>query len=410
VKFEASPEFARSLDESDPLASFRDRFHLPTDRSGKPYVYLSGHSLGVMPKSAKTLVDAELEDWARLGVLGHEEARNPWIPYHELLAEGTASLVGAKACEVVVMNSLTVNLHLMMVSFYRPTSKRYKIVIEKDAFPSDRYAVASQLAFHGFDPKGGLIQHSFEREAFDQLLEEEGDSISLILLGGLNYYTGQFFPLKEITEKAHRRSCLVGFDLAHAIGNVPLSVHDSEADFAVWCSYKYLNSGPGAPGGCFVHERHHKNGALPRFSGWWGNDKESRFEMREQFQPIPTAEGWQLSNPSIFALAPLRASTEIFQEAGMKMLREKSLRLTAYLEFLIGEADLGDVKILTPKEPESRGAMLCLYAEKNGRQLFQKLQKRGVICDWREPHVIRVAPVPLYNEFSDVYRFYEAIR
>ena len=410
--FRVGEEFAAEMDEQDPLAPFRERFFIPKNKNGEECTYLCGHSLGLQPKSARSYIEQELLDWATLGVEGHFHAKNPWMPYHKLLAEQTAALVGADPAEVVVMNSLTVNLHLMMASFYRPTTQRHKILIEGQAFPSDQYAVKSQILFHGFEPATSFIEliprngeSCMRDEDILSLIEREGDSIALILLGGVNYATGQLFDMAEITRAGHRKGCVVAFDLAHAIGNVPLKLHEWGPDFAVWCSYKYLNGGPGCVGGCFVHERHAREWDAPRYAGWWGHDQDSRFQMGPEFQPMPGAEGWQLSNPPIMALAPLRASLEIFSEAGMDRLREKSKSLTGYLEFLLAQNASSKFSIATPKEEGRRGAQLSIRLSKQGRACCERLIHEGTIGDWREPDTLRIAPVPLYNSYQDVYRF-----
>jgi kynureninase len=412
MAYQIGPEFAAAMDARDPLARFRERFHFPKARSGTECIYLCGHSLGLQPKTATAYLEQELRDWAHLGVEGHFHARNPWMPYHRLLTDQTAALVGAKPTEVVVMNSLTVNLHLMMTSFYRPTAQRHKILIEGAAFPSDQYAVKSQIKFHGFDPATSLLEltprggeFSMRDEDIQSLIEREGDSIAMILLGGVNYVTGQAFDFGGITQAGHRKGCVVGFDLAHAAGNIPLHLHDWGPDFAVWCSYKYLNGGPGCVGGCFVHERHAHAFDLPRFAGWWGHNEASRFQMGPEFHPMEGAEGWQLSNPPILALAPLRASMEIFSEAGIENLRVKSASLTGYLEFLLARQSSERFAIITPSEPERRGAQLSIRLSHAGRELCDRLAAEGVIGDWREPDIFRVAPVPLYNSYNDVYRF-----
>jgi kynureninase len=380
-------------------------------------VYLCGHSLGLQPNTAGSYIEQELKEWARLGVEGHFQASNPWMPYHRLLTEQTAALVGARPIEVVVMNSLTVNLHLMMVSFYRPTSARHKIVVERGAFPSDQYAVKSQIRFHGFDPASSLIELSplpgescLRDEEIESLIEQSGDEIALILLGGVNYATGQAFDLAGITRAGHARGCVVGFDLAHAVGNLQLRLHDWDPDFAVWCSYKYLNGGPGCVAGCFVHERHARSLDLPRFAGWWGHDEHSRFAMGPDFQPMSGAEGWQLSNPSIISMAVLRSSMEIFYEAGIERLRDKSVTLTGYLEFLLNNFSMdqnraANFSIVTPQEKERRGAQLSIRIPQQGRTLCERLTQEGIIGDWREPDTFRVAPVPLYNSYRDVFQF-----
>lgn len=412
--FQVGAGFAAAMDAQDPLAHFRERFCFPKTKIGEECIYLCGHSLGLQPKAAKSYLDQELEDWARLGVEGHFHARNPWMPYHRLLTDQTAALVGAEPSEVVVMNSLTVNLHLMMVSLYRPTAERHKIVIEGGAFPSDQYAVQSQIRFHGLNPATSLIELTprdgefcLRDEDIESLIEREGESIALILLGGVNYVTGQAFDIPGITKAGHRRGCIVGFDLAHTAGNLPLKLHDWGPDFAVWCSYKYLNGGPGCVGGCFVHGRHARAWELPRFAGWWGHEEKIRFQMGSEFHPMPGADGWQLSNPPIMALAPLRAATEIFAEVGIERLRKKSVSLTSYMEFLLRKADSNEFAIITPSEPNRRGAQLSIRVAHNGRRLCDRLAARGVIGDWREPDTFRVAAVPLYSSFRDVYRFVE---
>jgi kynureninase len=413
-EFRAGSEFAVALNQRDSLSSFRQRFFFPKTTAGADCIYLCGHSLGLQPKSARIYIEQELEDWARLAVEGHLDARHPWLTYHRLLTEQTAALVGAKPVEVVAMNSLTVNLHLMMVSFYRPTETRHKILVERGAFPSDQYAVKSQFRFHGYDPKSSLLELAprpgelcMRDEDVATLIDREGHSIALILLGGVNYATGQAFDMEAITKAGHKKGCIVGFDLAHATGNLPLRLHDWGPDFAVWCSYKYLNAGPGAPAGCFVHERHARAWDLPRFAGWWGHNEASRFEMPPDFRPMSGAEGWQVSNPPILALAPLRASMEIFGEAGMDKLRAKSIDLTGYMEFLLSQNESPNFSIITPSEARRRGAQLSLRIRRGGRQLCNKLAAAGVIGDWREPDTFRVAPVPLYNSYLDVYRFAE---
>lgn len=410
--FQASEEFAAAMDARDPLAHFRDRFCQPKTKNGEDCIYLCGHSLGLQPKSAGEFIARELRDWAQLGVEGHFHADNPWMPYHRLLTQLTATLVGANPAEVVVMNSLTVNLHLMMASFYRPSRARHKILVERGAFPSDQYAVKSQIEFHGFDPASSLLEltprageFSMRDEDIESLIDSEGDSIALILLGGVNYATGQAFDMEGITKAGQRKGCTVGFDLAHAAGNIPLRLHDWGPDFAVWCSYKYLNGGPGCVGGCFVHERHAHSPELPRFAGWWGHDEKTRFQMGPEFQAMAGAEGWQLSNPPILALAPLRASMEIFAAAGLEQLRAKSVSLTGYMEFLLDQHASSKFSIITPREDERRGAQLSIRMPSDGRRLCDRLAEQGVIGDWREPDTFRVAAVPLYNSYQDVYRF-----
>jgi len=410
-KFQSGEDFAIAMDERDPLREFRERFFLPSI-PGRECIYLCGHSLGLQSKTAAASIEQELNEWARLGVEGHFHAKNPWMPYHRLLTEQTAELVGANPNEVVVMNSLTVNLHLMMVSFYRPTRERHKIVVEGGAFPSDQYAVQSQIRFHRFDPATSLIELTprageacLRDEDIDSLIEREGDAIALIMLGGVNYSTGQAYDMARIAELGRARGCVVGFDLAHAAGNLELKLHEWGPDFAVWCSYKYLNGGPGCVAGCFVHERHGREWDLPRFAGWWGHDEQSRFEMGPDFRAMPGADGWQLSNPSIVSLAVLRASMAIFHEAGMERLRAKSVSLTGYLEFLLNQKASPAFSIITPHEEDRRGAQLSLRISQNGRALCKRLAQEGVVGDWREPDVFRVAPVPLYNSYHNVFRF-----
>ena len=442
IAIEEHSDYARSADATDPLAHFRQRFYMPRDVDGNEVIYFTGNSLGLMPKTARGYVEQELKDWETLGVEAHVKAKTPWLPYHEFLTEQMAAIIGAKPVETVVMNSLTVNLHVLMVSFYRPTRERYKIVIEKGAFPSDQYAVKSQLRFHGIssppyeggvaDALGGrggsLIQPPATEGGTDSLIElspregdstlrtadiidvirREGNSIALVLLGGVNYLTGQAFDMQAITAAGHKIGAVVGFDLAHAAGNIELKMHDWDVDFAAWCSYKYLNGGPGAVGGAFIHERHAKSFDLPRFAGWWGHDKATRFQMGPEFHPIAGAEGWQISNPPILQMAALRASLEIFEEAGMAALTEKSRKLTGYLESLITEIGDDRISIITPRDPDQRGCQLSIRVSDRG--LHEQIVARGVFADWREPDVIRVAPAPLYNSFADVYRFAEILR
>ncbi len=412
AQFETSASFAAEMDARDPLAHFRERFHIPRAPDGSESVYLCGHSLGLQPTRVREYIEQELHDWETLAVEAHFRGRNPWLAYHRFLTEKMAGIVGAQPIEVVMMNSLTVNLHLMMISFYRPTPQRHKIVMEAEAFPSDRYAIASQLRFHGFDPARSVIklqprpsESTIRQEDIEGLLEREGNSIAVVMLGGVNYATGQAFDMPAITCAGHAQGCIVGFDLAHAAGNLPVRLHDWDADFAVWCTYKYLNGGPGCVGGSFVHERHARNWELPRFAGWWGHDEQTRFRMGPDFHPMPGAEGWQLSNPSILSMAPLRASLEIFAEAGMDRLRKKSVSLTGYLEFLLDQSASKSFSILTPREPGRRGAQLSLRVLQNGRSVCERLNAEGILCDWREPDILRIAPVPLYNTYSDVHRF-----
>jgi kynureninase len=411
VRFEASEEFARRMDAEDALRHFRDEFLFPV-HEGEPAIYLVGNSLGLQPRKTKAYVLEALEDWEKLGVEGHFRGSHPWMPYHELLTEQTARLVGAHPIEVVVMNTLSVNLHLMLVSFYRPTRERPKILMEAGAFPSDQYAVASQVRFHGYDPEKDILrlaprpgEETLRPEDILETIERHGREIALVMLGNVNYLTGQAFDMAAITRAAHQQGCRVGFDLAHGAGNLQLSLHDDGPDFAVWCSYKYLNGGPGTLGGVFVHERHARDKTLPRFSGWWGHDKQTRFQMGPDFEPIPGAEGWMLSNPPILQLAALRASMELFDRATMPALRRKSDRLTGYLEFLLDRLPPGFVRITTPRDLKQRGAQLSLRFTKEPRRLLEKLNAAGIHCDFRAPDIIRAAPAPLYNSFQDVYRF-----
>ncbi|MBD8872969.1 kynureninase [Rhodanobacter sp. DHB23] len=416
--YQASAEWAQAADAADPLRAFRDEFLIPP-HDGRDSAYFCGNSLGLQPRAVRAALAAELDDWAQLAVEGHFKGRLPWMDYHEFVRDHLAEVVGALPSEVVAMNTLGVNLHLMMVSFYRPTAERPAILMEAGAFPTDRYALESQVRFHGFDPATALIEleadepnGTLSMAAIERALAEYGPRIALVMLPGVQYRTGQAFDLKAITELGHRHGCVVGFDLAHAVGNLPIRLHDSGADFAIWCSYKYMNAGPGAVGGAFVHERH-AHAALPRFAGWWGHDKTTRFRMGPEFVPTPGADGWQLSNPPILALAPLRTSLEIFHRAGMARLREKSLKLTGYLEWLVN-TQLADVlDVLTPADPARRGAQLSLRVHggrERGRALFEHLMEHGVTGDWREPDVIRISPAPLYNRFADCLTFAETVR
>ena len=412
MHYENTLAFAQNLDQQDTLRQFRDHFLFPRHQ-GRPVLYFCGNSLGLQPKNVRPALLAELDQWETHGVEGHFQGELPWMHYHKFLTPQTARLVGALPHEVVVMNTLTVNLHLMMVSFYRPTQERYKIVMEAGAFPSDQYAVESQVRWHGFDPADAIVEIE-PRAGADTLrtpdiietIEREGDKVALVLFGGVNYYTGQFYDLPAIAAAAHRVGACAGFDLAHAAGNLPLHLHDWDADFAVWCSYKYLNSGPGGPSGAFVHERHGNNPALPRFAGWWGHDEKERFKMRKGFKPMRGAEGWQLSNAQIFSFAAHKASLDIFDAAGMEALREKSLHLTGYMEYILDEVNRvkNRFRIITPRDPAARGCQLSAFTDKRGKALYDYLSENGVVADWREPNVIRFAPVPLYNSFEDVWR------
>jgi kynureninase len=413
MNFENSATFARAMDRDDPLRSYRDHFNFPATRGGLAAIYLCGNSLGLQPKLAARYVQEELEEWSRLGVLGHTDATRPWLPYHRFATAGLARLTGAREDEVVAMNTLTVNLHLMMTSFYRPDASRYRILIESTAFPSDRFAAMSQLQLHGHDAETDLLEWRPRNGETDLLLEDlqelldvHGDSIALLLLPGVQYYNGQVLDMQAICHMARDAGCKLGLDLAHAIGNVPLSLHDWGPDFAAWCTYKYLNSGPGAIGGAFVHERHLGANGPGQMLGWWSHEESTRFRMAPTFTPADGAERWQLSNPPILSLAPVLASLQIFDEVGMARLREKSVQLTGYLDYLLAERFPGRVASITPAD--ARGCQLSLTvvdAGHNARTVFEKLEAQNVIADWRDPNVIRVAPVPLYNSFEDVFEF-----
>lgn len=420
MKFKNSADFARQADAEDALSQFRDQFYFP-QHNGKNVLYFTGNSLGLQPKTAREAIQTELDDWAKYGVEGHFEARNPWYAYHEMFAEPTARLVGAHPNEVVLMNGLTTNLHLLMVSFFRPLGKRTKILCEAKAFPSDRYALDSQLIHHGLNPEEHLIalesrdgEYTLRTEDVVAAIERAGDTLALIMIGGVNYYTGQYFDIPTITAAAHKVGALAGWDLAHGAGNVPVKLHDWNVDFAAWCTYKYLNSGPGSISGVFVHQKHGLNPNVPRFAGWWGHDKQSRFEMKPGFHPIPGAEGWQLSNAPVFSMAVHKAALDIFDEVGMPALREKSEKLTAFLEFVIREigreSPHADFEIITPTDPAARGAQLSILMHGQGKPLYEQLMAEGVVVDWREPNVIRMAPAPLYNSFMDVYEFGQILK
>lgn len=412
---------AKQLDSEDALKHLRSDFLFPKQKNGIPYIYLCGNSLGLQPKNTKQYINEELEDWEKYGVEGHFEARHPWLPYHEFVTESLARIVGAKNSEVVAMNSLTVNLHILMTSFYRPTKQRYKIVIEGNAFPSDQYAVASQARWHaktvGFDATQAILE-VFPREGetyvrtddFMQLLEKNKSEVALVLLGGVNYLNGQLFDIGKLAQKTRDMGAFFGVDLAHAAGNVPLDLHGWGVDFASWCSYKYLNSGPGGISGIFVHEKHLGQKDIPRFEGWWGHDKNTRFKMGPVFSPMATAEAWQLSNPPIFQLAALRASLEIFDKATMPAIRKKSQKLTSYLCERLQTLPQGFVDIFTPQDPEQRGAQLSLKIKNGTKEMVASLRSDGVICDFREPNIIRVAPTALYNSFEDCYHFVEGLK
>lgn len=413
--WENTLEFAKKQDELDPLKDYRNQFHLPTFHKNK-VTYFTGNSLGLQPKATKSFINQELNDWAKWGVEGHFHAERPWMPYHEFITEKAAKIVGAQNNEVVVTHSLTTNLHLLMVSFYRPSNKRFKILCEKKAFPSDQYALQSQVKFHGFEPSDAIVEvgprdgeYTIREEDILSKIAELGDTLAMIMIGGVNYFTGQVFPMNKITKEGHKVGAKVGFDLAHGVGNIPLSLHDWGVDFAAWCGYKYLNSGPGGSSGLFIHEKHVKNKDLIRFAGWWGHDKNDRFLMPDKFNPMPSAEAWQLSNAPVLSLAAHLASLEIFDIVGMKALREKSLKLTGYQEFIINDINNRNehinLEIITPKDPDKRGCQLSIVAHGQGKALFEKLSDNGIVADWREPNVIRIAPVPLYNNFEDAYNF-----
>lgn len=417
MTFENSLTFAKKLDRLDPIAPFRKKFLIPAHK-GKPSVYFVGNSLGLQPRETKKYVNEELEDWATLAVEGHFEGRRPWLYYHKFSKKALAGLVGAKPIEVVAMNQLTVNLHLMMVSFYRPTKERFKIIIEAGAFSSDQYAVESQIKFHQLNPEVALVElkprpgeHTLRTDDIIQNIGDHSDQLALVLLAGVQYYTGQFFDIKKITEAGHRAGANVGFDLAHAIGNVPLQLHKDNVDFAVWCSYKYLNSGPGGIAGVFIHERHQESHNLQRLAGWWGHNEKERFQMKKGFKPMPGADGWQLSNVPVLAGASHLAALKLFEEVGMTSLRKKSLLLTGYLHFLLKQIDPHEkyYSVITPDDHNSRGCQLSILMKKNGKKIFNSLIKDGIFTDWREPDVIRAAPVPMYNSFEEVYKFSKAL-
>ncbi len=410
MTYQNSLDFAKQLDQKDPISYLRNEFHIPRDKDGKEWLYFTGNSLGLQPKITSKYIEQELDDWANFGVEGHFEAKNPWLSYHELLTDTMAKVVGAKPVEVVVMNTLTTNLHLLMVSFYQPSKTKYKIIIESDAFPSDRYAVQSQLSFHGFDPEEALIEWKpkegkelLELEDLKSILDSQGDEVALLLIGGVNYYTGQYLDIKKIAELGHAKKCMVGIDLAHGAGNIQPNLHDSSIDFAAWCTYKYLNSGPGSLSGLFVHEKHAQRKDLPRFAGWWNHNKETRFNMRQPFDVMSGAEGWQLSNPPILSMAAIKASLDIFEKVGMDALVKKSKKLTGFFEYLVNEIASDTIKIITPTNPNERGCQLSLQVKNADKNLHKKLTENNIITDWREPDVIRCAPVPMYTSFEDVY-------
>jgi kynureninase len=416
MTYQNSLDYAKQLDREDSLSYLRHEFHIPRDKHGKEWLYFTGNSLGLQPKITSKYIEQELDDWANFGVEGHFEAKNPWLSYHELLTDTMAKVVGAKPIEVVVMNTLTTNLHLLMVSFYQPSKTKYKIIIEGDAFPSDRYAVQSQLSFHGFDPEEALIEWKpkegkelLELEDLKSILDSQGDEVALLLIGGVNYYTGQYLDIKKIAELGHAKKCMVGIDLAHGAGNIQPNLHDSSIDFAAWCTYKYLNSGPGSLSGLFVHEKHAQRKDLPRFAGWWNHNKETRFNMRQPFDVMEGAEGWQLSNPPILSMAAIKASLDIFEKVGMDALVKKSKKLTGFFEYLVNEIASDTIKIITPTNPNERGCQLSLQVKNADKNLHKKLTENNIITDWREPDVIRCAPVPMYTSFEDVYHMVKTL-
>ncbi|MGC3948489.1 MAG: kynureninase [Chryseolinea sp.] len=413
MKFEDSLKFARQLDRTDPLRSYRRAFKIPRIK-GKTSVYFTGNSLGLQPQRTSQYLKQELDDWATLGVEGHFHAKRPWLYYHRQAKKTLARLTGAKPSEVVAMNQLTVNLHLMLATFFRPTDKRYKILAEAGAFSSDQYALETQLKWHGLNPVDALIEIAprpgeFTLHTSDivKAINENADSLALVLIGGVQYYTGQFFDIKTITAAAHNIGAIAGFDLAHAIGNVPLTLHRDEVDFAVWCSYKYLNSGPGALAGAYVHEKYANDDTLPRLAGWWGHKEDERFQMKKGFIPMSGADGWQVSNVPVFQAAALLSALEIFEEAGMPALRKKSIQLTGYLSYWLDKINVDNryFTVITPDDPKQRGCQLSIFMKGHGKRISDALQRNGIITDWREPNVIRAAPVPLYNSFEDIYVF-----
>jgi kynureninase len=411
-----SIEYAKEMDDADKLSSYRSQFFHP-QLHGKDAIYLCGNSLGLQPKTVKSFYEQELNDWAQYGVEGHFEAKRPWFSYHHFFTKSLANIVGAKETEVVAMNSLTVNLHLLMLSFYRPTKQRYKIIMEAGAFPSDMYAMETQAQLHGFNPNDAVIEigprkgeHTIRMEDIEATIKKHKKNLAVVIFGGVNYYTGQFFDMEKIVELTHEAGAICGFDLAHAVGNKVMHLHDWKVDFACWCSYKYLNSGPGAVGGIFVHEKHVKSKDTFRLAGWWGHDEKTRFKMKKGFKPTKTAESWQMSNAQVLNMAAHRASLDIFDEVGMDKLAEKSLALTAYAEMLLLSLKNLKFEIITPNNPLERGCQLSLLFKSKGREVFEKLQSKEVIADWREPNVIRIAPVPMYNSFEDIYTLYEIMK
>ncbi|HLP88536.1 MAG TPA: kynureninase [Nostocaceae cyanobacterium] len=416
MQYKQDRNFSKQMDALDPLASYRDKFYIPQVKVAQKSIYFCGQSLGLQPVTVQNYIEQVLQDWRILGFQAHFHGDSPWIFYSDSLKPKMASIVGARETEVALMNTLTVNLHLMMVSFYRPTPDKYKILIEAPVFPSDRYAIRSQIQLHGYDPDVALLEVKprpgetyIRTEDIESLLDKEGNSIVLVLIGAVNYLTGQFFEIEKIVDRAHFYDCLVGLDLAHAAGNVPLALHDWKVDFAVWCNYKYMNAGPGAIAGCFVHDKYAESFDLPRLAGWWGNNIKTRFLMGNDFQTIPGASGWQVSNPDILSLAALAASLDIFEAAGMDKLRTKSKLLIGYLEFLLDGMRDERISLITPRDPEQRGCQLSIRIKDSNKKVLQHLNERGVFCDWREPDVIRVAPVPLFNQYTEVFDFVEIL-
>lgn len=413
--FDTSLEYAHTQDQMDILHPFRERFLFP-QHNDKNTVYFCGNSLGLQSSAVQYLMDAELKDWAKYGVEGHFEARSPWFSYHQQFSDNLAKIVGAQRDEVVAMNTLTVNLHLLLLSFYRPQNGRYKIIMEAGAFPSDQYAIETQVRMYGYNPNDAIIEiapregaHIIEEEDIMAAIEAAGDSLAVVLFGGVNYYTGQLFDMKSITAAAHKAGAYCGFDLAHAVGNIPMQLHDWNVDFACWCSYKYLNSGPGGVGGAYVHEQHGNNPKMFRLAGWWGNDEQTRFKMQKGFIPQKGAASWQMSNAPVFNMVAHRASLDLFEKATMASLREKSIRMTNYLEYLLQQLNHLSFTIITPADSNRRGAQLSMLFDERGREVFTALTENGVIADWREPNVIRIAPVPMYNNFEDCHRFYSVL-
>lgn len=414
--FEASLDYARKADQADALHHFKAQFHFP-HHNGKEVIYFCGNSLGLQPKSAHAAIETELKTWREQAVGGYFNGANPWLYYQDYCKPALAKIMGASNEEITVMNALTVNMHLMMLSFYKPTPTRYKIMLEAGAFPSDQYAVETQAKHHGFNPDDAIIEiaprtgeKTLRTEDILQAIEDHKDSLALTIFGGINYYTGQFFDIPTITKAAQAAGAIAGWDLAHVAGNIPLQLHDWQVDFAIWCSYKYLNAGPGAVGGVFVHNKHAQQTDLNRMAGWWGNDEKTRFKMEKGFYAKPDASGWNISTAQVFNTVCLKASLEVFDQADIYALRAKSIQLTNYLEYLLQQLPNLQFEIITPADPAQRGAQLSLYFPNNGKAIHQKMIESGIIVDYREPGVIRVAPAPLYCSFEDVYAFYEILK